>query len=227
MRLDNCSRKRTLEDRLGPVLPFVEPPPNKKALKPLFNDHQSHGETFVNIPGRGTKQVIYNNFANNLEVHTAILGDSIVDSLCMDNCVAFSISGGLETDFKHIAEMCKPYRNIVITLGGNSLLTKERQPFHPASVVLERLNDLYATLRQLPQSPRVVVCSVLKRHPDPRNCIVNFNTALRNSKLPSYNITRELTSMRLYKEDGIHLNEKGFKKPASHLRAAMRQHKMV
>ena len=80
--------------RLGNLHGNNDSAPPKKRLKPLFANHQQHGRLVKdNIDGT-TTEFIYNNFVDEEEVHTAIVGVSIFDSICVQNCVAYSLSGG-------------------------------------------------------------------------------------------------------------------------------------
>ena len=80
--------------RLGNLHGNNNSAPPKKRLKPLFANHQQHGRLVKdNIDGT-TTEFNYNNFFDEEEVHTAIVGDSIFDSICVKYCVAYSLSGG-------------------------------------------------------------------------------------------------------------------------------------
>ena len=69
--------------RLGNLRGNNNSAPPKKRLKPLFADHQQHGKIVKNNIDETTAKFIYNKFVDEETVHTAIVGDSIFDSICV------------------------------------------------------------------------------------------------------------------------------------------------
>ena len=98
------------------------------------------------------------------------------------------------TDFLAISEEFDRYRNILIVMGGNDLMDRERNPINTPDVVLNRMKQLHAALRRLRLRPTVVFCSILKQFPDPHNCVQRMNDKMRLSELPTYNNNSEFNS---------------------------------
>ena len=144
----------------------------------------------------------------------------------MEHCQSFSISGGVITDFLAITDEFERFRNILVVMGGNDLMGRERNPTNTTDEVLNRMKQLYGALRRLRLRQTVAFCSILKRFPDPQDCVQRMNDTMRQSDLPTYNITRNLTAPKFYNDDGVHLTLQGRKTLASHVREAMRHYNM-
>ena len=207
--------------RLGNLHGNNNSAPPKKRLKPLFANHQQHGRLVKdNIDGT-TTEFIYNNFVDDEEVHTAIVGDSIFDSICVKNCVAYSLSGGKVNQFFVLLDTLAVYRNVILAVGGNNLAARNG-PGEEATDVLEKIRALYSAIRNLSNRPRVIVCTVLKRNCTHFN-IQRFNAQLSQSNLPFFKLHKEVHKARSFLPDGVHLNEKGRKELACAINKAMRE----
>ena len=206
--------------RLGNLHGNNNSAPPKKRLKPLFTNHQQHGRLVKDNVDGNTTEVIYNNFVVEEAVHTAIVGDSIFDSICVKNCVAYSLSGGKVNQFFVLLDTLAVYRNNILAIGGNNLAARNGPGEDPTDV-LEKVRALYSATRNLANRPRVIVCTVLKRNCTHFN-IQRFNAQLSQSNLPFFKLHKEVHKKRSFLPDGIHLNEKGRKKLACAINKAKR-----
>ena len=195
--------------------------PPKKRLKPLFADHQQHGRIVKNNIDGTTAEFIYNNFVDEEAVHTAIVGDSIFDSICVKNCVAYSLSGGKVNQFYVLLDTLTVYRNVILAIGGNNLAARIGPGEEPADV-LDKIRALYSAIRYLANRPRVIVCTVLKRNCTHFN-MQRFNAQLTQSDLPFCKLHKEVHKARSFLHDGVHLNEKGRKELACAINKALRE----
>ena len=94
-------------DRVGPKFANqCNAPPRKKfktTFSPVQNQDRCSTKNILTSSGK-TLRFLFNKFGNDLETHTAVVGDSIVDSLCVDNCVVYSLSGGKVEDFAYLLD---------------------------------------------------------------------------------------------------------------------------
>ena len=207
--------------RLGNLHGNNNSAPPKKWLKPLFANHKQQGRLVKdNIDGT-TTEFIYNNFVDEEAVHTAIVGDSIFDSICVKNCVAYSLSGGKVNQFFVLLDTSVVYRNVILAVGGNNLAARNGPGEDPTDV-LEKVRALYSDIRNLANRPRVIVCTVLKRNCTHFN-IQRFNAQLSQSNLPFFKLHKEVHKARSFLPDGVHLNEMGRKELACAINKAMRE----
>ena len=149
--------------RLGNLHGNNNSAPPKKRLKPLFANHQQHGRLVKDNINGTTTEFIYNNFVDEEAVHTAIVGNSIFDSICVKNCVAYSLSGGKFNQFFVLLDTLAVYRNVILAVGGNNLAARNGPGEDPTDV-LEKVRALYRAIRNLANRPRVIVWTVLKRN---------------------------------------------------------------
>ena len=106
--------------RVGvPYANLVDEPPKKK-FKPSFSKQQIQGRLWKEINGRKL-EFLYNNFDYEKKINTAIVGDSIVDSLCVDGCVSLSLSGGRVEQFYALLDTLESYKSVIFIIGGNNL----------------------------------------------------------------------------------------------------------
>ena len=161
---------------------------------------------------------IYNNFSNNGNIHTSIVRDSIFDNICIDNRVTFSLCGGKIDGYFFLFDTLKSYPNVTLAVGGNNLSNRNGGPGEQPPDVIECLRNIREVnegIKARQHSPRVIVCTVLKR----LNCgnynIQSFNAKLANSNLPFFNFHQEVFKHKGFMPDGVHLNEKGRRKLAS------------
>ena len=207
--------------RLGNLHGNNNSAPPKKRLKRPFANHQQHGWIVKNNIDGTTAEFIYNNFVDDEAVHTAIVGDSIFDSICVKNCVAYSLFGGKVNQFYVLLDILAVYRNVILAVGGNNLTARNGPGEEPADV-LEKVRALYSAIRNLANRPRVIVCTVLKRNCTQFN-IQRFNAQLSQSNLPFFKLHKEVHKSRSFLPDGVHLNEKGKKELACAINKAMRE----
>ena len=78
-------------------------------------------------------------FVNEFPVDTALVGDSIVDNVCMNGVSTFSRGGGIVSDFYSFIPTLKSYPKIVIAVGGNNL-SHYGKPGESPEDVLDQLN---------------------------------------------------------------------------------------
>ena len=211
----SCLQFLIMDKRLG--IPYASDSivPPKKKFKPLYSTSQEHGRIIKKSDSGKTFEFIYNKFSNNENIHTAFVGDSIFDNICIDNCVKFSLFGGKIDDFFFLFDTLKSYPNIILAVGGNNLSNRNGGPGEQHPDVVRNIRELYEGIKTLQHSPRVIVCTVLKR----LNCehfnIQSFNAMLTNSNLSYFKLHQEVFKPKGFMPDGVHLNEKGRRDMAS------------
>ena len=185
--------------------------PAKKKFKPAISPVQ-HQDRLNKLTSSGkTLQFLFNNFGNDLETHTAVVGDSIVDSLCVDNCVVYSLSGGKVEDFVYLLDTLAAYRNIIFMIGGNNLSYYDKPGEEPEEV-LKKIQEFRKKLTELPKKPTVIACTVQKRLKANHDNITRFNTMLNLAPMPSFRMHTEVSKAKFFKEtDRIHLTEEGYR----------------
>ena len=82
------------------------------------------------------------------------MGDSNVDSLCVDNCAVFSLSGGRVAQFYSLLGTLVSYRNIIIFIGGNNLSFHD-EPGQDQEEVFNEIEKFYKSVRALPHKPKL------------------------------------------------------------------------
>ena len=207
--------------RLGNLQGNNKSAPLKKRLKPLFGNHQQHGRIVKNNIDGTTAEFMFNNFVDEEAVHNAIVGDSIFDSICVKNCIAYSLSEEKFNQFYVLLDTLTVYRNAILAVGGNNLAARNGPDEEPADV-LEKIRALYSAIRNLENRPRVIVCTVLKRNCSHFN-IQPFKAQLTQSNLPFFKLRKEVHKAKSYLHDGVHLNEKGRKELACAINKALRE----
>ena len=181
--------------------------PLRKQFKPAFSEAQFQGRlTKLGTHGR-TREFIYNDFCNEIGVTTALIGDSIVDNICLNGCFTYSLSGGHINDFFYLLPTLKSYNNIIIALGGNNLSHYNEAGEEPWRV-LEQMQSLRNAMLAAENSPNVV-CTVLRRLRANHELIARYNELLINSDMSTFKLHREVTKRRKFNDDGIHLTLKG------------------
>ena len=176
----------------------------------------------MQLNGRNA-ELFFNNFAGE-RVHTAIVGDSIFDSICIRNCVTYSLSGGRVEHFHLLLDTLSVYRNVILAVGGNNL-SNWSEPREDPSVLVDKVRSLYTAIRGLENGPKVIVCSVLKKNCSHWN-IQRLNAVLKHSKLPYFKIHQEIYQSNLFLSDGVHLNLKGRKALACARSTVVREHQL-
>ena len=101
-----------MDKRIGIQYASDSSVPPKKKFKHLYSTSKEHERIIKRSDSGKTFEFIYNNFRNNENIHTDIVGDSIFDNICIDNCVTFSITGGKIDDFFCLFDTLKSFPNI-------------------------------------------------------------------------------------------------------------------
>ena len=195
--------------RVGvPYANLVDEPPKKK-FKPSFSKQQIQGRLWKEINGQKL-EFLYNNFDNEKKINTAIVGDSIVDSLCVDACVSLSLSGGRVEQFYALLDTLESYKSVIFIIGGNNLSYFNEAGEEP-EIVMGKIRKFYNAIRDLPQKPKVVACTALKRCQAKHFNIDRFNAMLTSSSIDFYRMHQHVHKAKCFKDsDGIHLTEEGF-----------------
>ena len=134
--------------RIGVPFASVSEAPTKKKMKPAFSESQEQFRLVKEATG-GNLEFLCNNFSNFEKLHTAVVGDSIVDSLCVDNCAVFSLSGGRVAQFYYLLDTLNSYRNIILLIGGNNLSFHDEPGQDPEEV----FNEIEKILQICSSSP--------------------------------------------------------------------------
>ena len=87
-----------MTDRVGVPFGSMTDVAPQKNFKPAFSKSRVQVRIFKESTS-GPVEFIYNNFSSEETVHTAVVGDSIVDSLFVSNCSVFTLSGGRVDQF--------------------------------------------------------------------------------------------------------------------------------
>ena len=192
--------------------PFVSNPDvaQRKRFKETFRAQQLQGRIKKETVRGKSKEFLYTNFVNEVAVGTALVGDSIVDNICLNGCSTFSLSGGVVNDFYGLLPTMKCYGKIILSLGGNNL-SRYNEPGEAPESVLAQIKDLVDAFDKLENQPRVVVCTVLRRTRANHFYINTLNRILVNSQLSVFNLHRQVYKNRNFLEDGIHLTLRGSK----------------
>ena len=210
-------------DRVEPKIANQCNAPTRKKFKPAVSPVQ-HQDRLNKLTSSGrTLQFLFNNFGNDLETHTAVVGDSIVDSLCVDHCVVYSLSGGKVEDFAYLLDTLAAYRNIIFMIVGNNLSYYDKPGEEPEEV-LKKIQEFRKKLTELPKKPTVIACTVLKRLKANHDNITRFNTMLNLAPMPSFRMHQEVSKAKFFKEtDGIHLTEEGYRALACRINKFFRE----
>ena len=192
--------------------PFASNPDvaQRKRFKETFSAQQLQGRIKKETVRGKSREFLYTNFVNEVAVETALVGDSIVDNICLNGCSTFSLSGGVVNDFYDLLPTMKSYGKIILSLGGNNL-SRYNEPGEEPESVLAQIKDLVDAFAKLENQPRVVVCTVLRRTRANHSYIKTFNDILVNSELSVFNLHRQVYKNRNFLEDGIHLTLRGRK----------------
>ena len=94
-------------------------------------------------------QFLCNNFSNFKQLHTAVVGNSIVDFLCVDKRAVFSLSGGRVAQFYSLLDTLVSYRNSILLIGGNNLSFHD-EPGQDPEEVFNETEKFYKSVRALP-----------------------------------------------------------------------------
>ena len=160
--------------------------PDRRQFKPLFSPDQQQGRIKRETP-RGTLEFLFSIFSNDIEIQTAVVGDSILNGICIDHCVVYSLPCGVINNFFELLPTLLLYRNIVFCAGGNNLSHFDN-PGEAPEVVLEQMQDFVNALKAMNSNPTVVVGTVFKR----------LNATHQNSQ--NYNsLVTKRTSLRFFK----------------------------
>ena len=214
-----------MSKRVG--VPFASDPEavRRKKFKETFSPAQIQGKIVKAKAGGRSLEFIYCNFSNEKEVHTAIIGDSIVNGVCIDSCSVFSVSGGKVNDFYELLPTMKSYRNVIVAVGSNNLSLWVEAGEDP-HLVLEQVKDLLSSIASLEHRPNVVICTVLKRLHAKHSNISDFNALVVNSDMRYLKLHREVQSSTCFKDDGVHLNDRGLQQLAYAFNKGLRDHKL-
>ena len=164
-----------MTDRVDVPFGSLTDVPPRKNFKPVFSKSQVQGRIFKESTS-GSVEFMYSNFSKEETVHTAVVVDSIVDPLCLNNCSVFSLSGGRVDQFFLLLDTLASYRNVLLILGGDDL-SYYGEKGDEAAVVLQRYGKVYEAIVNLRNKPKVVACTVLKRLHDKHWNISKFNVA--------------------------------------------------
>ena len=197
-------------NRVGVLYASESGVPPKKKLKPAFFEAQEQARV-VKIDSNGRiREFLVTNFCNEISVSRVLLGDSIVDNICLNGCVTYSLRGGCVKDFEQILPNLATYRKVIIALGGNNLSRFDEPGEEPAEV-LRQMQQLVTKLKEASNRPDVTVCTVLRRTKAKHDYILKFNELLTKSELSSFKLHREVYKKRNFMEDGVHLTLRGRK----------------
>ena len=176
-----------MTDRVGVPFGSLTDVAARKNFKPAFSKSQTQWRILKESTS-GPIEFIYNNFSNEETVHTAVVEDSIVDSLCVNNCSVFSLSGGRVHQFFLLLDTLASYRNVSLILGGHDLSNYGEKGDDAAVGYLQRYGKLYEAIVNLPNKPKVVTCTLLKRLHDKHWNISQFNSMLLSSKMMCFKL---------------------------------------
>ena len=200
--------------------PYVAP---RKKSKQSFSKDQVQGKILKKPENERSLEFILNNFQSHLELHTVIVGDSIVDNICIDNCLTIPLSGGRVEEFYEILDTVKSYRNVILAVGGNNLSLYDA-PGELPEIVIGKIRQLYNRIKCFPHRPKVIVSTVLKMLKANHHYIERYNSQLMNSEIWHFKLHQDVCSRKCFKQsDGIHLTEKGFQELACAFNKCMRE----
>ena len=149
-------------------------------FKESFSKDQFQGKILKKTEKGRNIEFILNNFQSRLELHTKIVGDSIVDNLCIDNCRTISLPGGRVEDVNEILDTVKSCRNVILAVGGNNL-SSYNAPCELPEILIGKIRQLYNRIKCFPHRPKVIVQTVLKRFMANHFYIERYNSQLMNS----------------------------------------------
>ena len=215
-----------LSKRVG--APFQSDPDavRRKRHKETFSKSQVQGKIVKSKPEGRSLEFFYCNFSNSKEVHTAIIRDSIVNGICIDSCSVLSLSGGRINDFYDILTTLKSYRNIIVAVGSNNL-SQWNEPGEPCESVFQQMKDLRSSIASMEHKPKVVICTVLKRVNARHSKIQDYNSLIVKSNFRYLKLHREISKSTCFKDDGVHLNDKGLQALACAFNKAMRDQRLI
>ena len=221
-RVETFNRRRVGETYVSN--PYVAP---RKKFKQSFSKNQVQGKILKKPEnGRSLEFILYN-FQSHLELHTVIVGGSIVDNLCIDNCLTISLSGGSVEEFYEILDTVKSYRNVILAVVGNNLSLYDA-PGKLPEIVIGKILQLYNRIKCFPHRPKVIVSTVLKRSKANHHYIERYNSQLMNSEIWHFKLHQDVCSRKSFKEsDGIHLTEKRFQELACAFNKCMRENGLI
>ena len=211
-----------MTDRVGVPFGSLTDVAPRKNFKPVLLKSQVQGRIFKESTS-GPVEFIYNNFSNEETVHTAVVGDSIVDSLFVNNCSVFFLSGGRVDQFFLLLDTLASYRNVVLILGGNDL-SYYGEKGDDAAGVLQRYGKLYEAIMNLRNKPKVVACTVLKRLHDKHWNISQSNSMMHSSKMMCFKLHQDVYKGKFFQQsDGNHLTTSGFQALACAVNTILRE----
>ena len=196
----------------------------KKKFKEAFSSYQAQGRIIkTGTSNDRTSEILYTNFVNEFPVDTALVGDCIVDNVCMNGVLTFSRGGGIISDFYSFIPTLKSYPKIIILVGGNNL-SHYGKPGESPEDVLEQLKSLREAILKLEHKPQLVLCTVLRRLKDTHDNLKRFNKLLENSDIPSFSLHRQVFKRRSFVDDGVHLTLKGRRNYACGMKKLRKAH---
>ena len=89
------------------------------------------------------------------------MGDSNVDSLCVDNCAVFSLFGGRVAQFYFLLDTLVWCRNIILIIGGNNFSFHDESGQDPEEGFQE-MEKFCESVRALPHKPNILRSTVWK-----------------------------------------------------------------
>ena len=212
--------------RIGATYVNNSAAPDRRPLKPRFSPVQQQGR-IKRETDRGTIEFLHSNFANELEINTAVVGDSILNGICINNCVVYSLPGGVIADFHELLPTLQSYRNIIFCAGGNNL-SHFGNPGETPRAVLAQLTNFVTALRALPRNPNVIVCTVLKRLYVTHDRIQSYSSLIAGQRdIRFFKLHQEVCRPKCFNDDGIHLSHKGKTTMATALKKLIRENNLI
>ena len=151
----------------------------------------------------------------------------MMDGICINQCVVYSLQGGLIADFHELLPTLQSYRNIIFCAGGNNL-SHFGNPGDTPCAVLAQLINFVTALRALPRNANVIVCTVLKRIHVTHESIQNYNSLMagqRNNRF--FKLHQEVCRPKCFNDDGIHLSRKSKTTMATALKKLIREKNLI
>ena len=210
LRISFFLAKTMSPKRIGETFASNPDVAQRKSFKETFSAQQLQGRIKKETVRGSGKEFLYTNFLNEVAVETALVGDSIVDNICLNGCSTFSLSGGVVNDLYDLLPTMKSYGKIILSLGRNNL-SRYNEPGEAPESVLAQIKDLVDAFAKLENQPRVVVCTVLRSTRANHSYINTFHDILVNSQLSVFNLHQQVYKNRNFLEDGTHLILRGRK----------------
>ena len=118
-----------------------------KKTNPPSSAYQEQGRV-VNMASGESHKYMWTGFRNEFDADTALIGDSIIDKICVHGVKTWFGSGGKVSDMYKIIPTLNSKKKIVVALGGNNL-SLYNEPAHTLGSVLEELRYLEEARKKL------------------------------------------------------------------------------